>query len=219
MSAPPLPREGHWRDPIAHRGDNPHAGQEDRSFPRNCGKPRKTRLITIPMAVYGVNMLGSVWGGSLRLTAPMVWALGVIALFGSGGFGGIFLDNATADMQLHDTYFVVGHFHLMIGGVTLFATFAGFYYWFPKMFGRSMHEGLGKAHFWATFIPFFTVFFAQHFQGLEGMPRRYYAFLTYEFLRVPGARAGAECVHLGGGDRADGIACRGLEPVPRGIGR
>ena len=141
-----------------------------------------TLLITIPMAVYGVSMLGSVWGGSLRLTAPMVWALGVIALFGSGGFGGIFLGNATADMQLHDTYFVVGHFHLMIGGVTLFATFAGIYYWFPKMFGRSMHEGLGRAHFWATFIPFFTVFFAQHFQGLEGMPRRYYAFSTYEFL-------------------------------------
>jgi cytochrome c oxidase subunit 1 len=141
-----------------------------------------TLLITIPMAIYGVNMLGSVWGGSIRLTTPMVWALGVIALFGSGGFGGIFLGNATADMQLHDTYFVVGHFHLMIGGVTLFATFTGIYFWFPKMFGRMMNTGLGKLHFWATFLPFFMIFFAQHFQGLQGMPRRYYAFSTYEYL-------------------------------------
>jgi cytochrome c oxidase subunit 1 len=142
-----------------------------------------TLTITVPMAIYGVNMLGSVWGGSVRLTTPMVWALGVLALFGSGGFGGIFLGNATADMQLHDTYFVVGHFHLMIGGVTLFAMFAAVYYWFPKMFGRSMVEWLGKAHFWATFVPFFTIFFAQHFLGLQGMPRRYYAFSTYEYLQ------------------------------------
>jgi len=142
-----------------------------------------TLTITVPMAIYGVNMLGSVWGGSVRLTTPMVWALGVLALFGSGGFGGIFLGNATADMQLHDTYFVVGHFHLMIGGVTLFAMFAAVYYWFPKMFGRSMVEWLGKAHFWATFVPFFSIFFAQHFLGLQGMPRRYYAFSTYEYLQ------------------------------------
>ena len=143
-----------------------------------------TLTITVPMAIYGVNMLGSIWGGAVRLTSPMVWALGVVALFGTGGFGGIYLGNATADMQLHDTYFVVGHFHLMIGGVTLFATFAGLYYWFPKMFGRSMNELAGKAHFWATFIPFFSIFFGQHFLGLQGMPRRYYAFDTYEFLET-----------------------------------
>ena len=143
-----------------------------------------TLTITVPMAIYGVNMLGSIWGGAVRLTAPMVWALGVVALFGTGGFGGIYLGNATADMQLHDTYFVVGHFHLMIGGVTLFATFAGLYYWFPKMFGRSMNALAGKVHFWATFIPFFSIFFAQHFLGLQGMPRRYYAFSTYEFLET-----------------------------------
>ena len=142
-----------------------------------------TLTITVPMAIYGVNMLGSVWGGSVRLAPPMMWALGTLALFGTGGFGGIFLGNATADMQLHDTYFVVGHFHLMIGGVTLFATFAAIYYWFPKMFGRSMVAWLGKAHFWATFVPFFTIFFAQHFLGLQGMPRRYYAFSTYEYLQ------------------------------------
>jgi cytochrome c oxidase subunit 1 len=85
-------------------------------------------------------------------------------------------------MQLHDTYFVVGHFHFMIGGVTLMGTFAALYFWFPKMFGRSMHEGFGKLHFWGTFAPFFMVFFGQHFLGLQGMPRRYYAFNTYEYL-------------------------------------
>jgi cytochrome c oxidase subunit 1 len=142
-----------------------------------------TLLITIPMTVFGVNMMGSLWGGRLRLTTPMLFTLGVIALFGSGGFGGLFLGNATADMQLHDTYFVVGHFHMMIGGVTLLATFAGLYFWFPKMFGRAMSEPLGKIHFWLTFAPFFTIFFMQHFLGLQGMPRRYYAFSTYEFLQ------------------------------------
>jgi len=142
-----------------------------------------TLLITMPMAIYGANMMANLWGGRLQLSTPMLFALGVIAFFGTGGFGGLFLGNATADMQLHDTYFVVGHFHFMIAGVTLLGTFAAIYFWFPKMFGRSMSEFWGKAHFWLTFIPFFTVFFMQHFLGLQGMPRRYYAFTSYEFLQ------------------------------------
>jgi cytochrome c oxidase subunit 1 len=141
-----------------------------------------TMLITIPMTVYGVNLVASLFGGRMRLATPMLFSLAAVALFGSGGFGGLFLGNATADMQLHDTYFVVGHFHFMIGGVTLMGTFAALYFWFPKMFGRSMHEGFGKLHFWGTFAPFFMVFFGQHFLGLQGMPRRYYAFNTYEYL-------------------------------------
>jgi cytochrome c oxidase subunit 1 len=142
-----------------------------------------TLLITIPMTVFGVNMMASLWGGRLIMTTPMLFTLGIIAFFGTGGFGGLFLGNATADMQLHDTYFVVGHFHFMIGGVTLLGTFAGLYFWFPKMFGRSMNETAGKVHFWLTFVPFFTVFFMQHFLGLQGMPRRYYAFTSYEYLQ------------------------------------
>jgi cytochrome c oxidase subunit 1 len=142
-----------------------------------------TLLITIPMTVFGVNMMASLWGGRLIMTTPMLFTLGLIAFFGTGGFGGLFLGNATADMQLHDTYFVVGHFHFMIGGVTLFGTFAGLYFWFPKMFGRSMNEAAGKVHFWLTFAPFFTVFFMQHFLGLQGMLRRYYAFTSYEYLQ------------------------------------
>jgi cytochrome c oxidase subunit 1 len=141
-----------------------------------------TLLITIPSAIIGVNMLGSVYGGALRLTTPMYFALGLIAFFGVGGFGGLFLGNATADIQLHDTYFVVGHFHFMIGGVTLLASFAAVYFWFPKMFGRRLNERLGKLHFWLTVVPFYTVFLSQHFVGLAGMPRRYYAFLDYQFL-------------------------------------
>jgi cytochrome c oxidase subunit 1 len=142
-----------------------------------------TLTITVPMTIFGVNMLASLWGARLELKSPMLFVCGVIALFGSGGLGGLFLGNATADMQLHDTYFVVGHFHMMIGGVTLLATFAAIYFWFPKMFGKSMNEALGKTHFWLTFAPFFTIFFMQHFLGIQGAPRRYYAFTAYDYLK------------------------------------
>ena len=142
-----------------------------------------TLTITVPMTIFGVNMLASLWGAKLELRPPMLFALGVIALFGSGGLGGLFLGNSTADMQLHDTYFVVGHFHMMIGGVTLMATFAAVYFWFPKMFGRMMNEALAKVHFWFTFVPFFIIFFMQHFVGLQGAPRRYYAFTAYDYLQ------------------------------------
>jgi cytochrome c oxidase subunit 1 len=142
-----------------------------------------TLTITVPMTIIGVNMLASLWGAKMELKSPMMFALGVIAMFGSGGLGGLFLGNATADMQLHDTYFVVGHFHMMIGGVTLLASFAAIYFWFPKMFGRMMNETLGKLHFWATFGPFFLIFFMQHFLGLQGAPRRYYAFTAFDYLQ------------------------------------
>lgn len=141
-----------------------------------------TLVITIPSAVIGVNLIASLWGASLRLSTAMLFAIGVITLFGTGGLGGIFLGNATADIHLHDTYFVVGHFHFMIGGVTLLALFAGTYYWFPKMFGRMMNETLGKVHFWLTLVSFYTVFFGMHFLGLGGMPRRYYDFSKFTFL-------------------------------------
>ncbi len=141
-----------------------------------------TLTITIPSAIIGMNMIASLWGGRLRLTSPMLFAIGIISLFGTGGLGGIFLGNATSDIQLHDTYFVVGHFHFVIGGVTLFAIFAGIYYWFPKMFGRMMNEPLGKLHFWLTIVSFYAIFFTQHFLGLGGMPRRYYAFSKFAYL-------------------------------------
>lgn len=140
-----------------------------------------TLLVTLPSAVIGVNLLASLWGGNIRFTVPMHFAIAVIALFGIGGLGGIFLGSSTSDIYLHDTYFVVGHFHFMIGGITLFAIFGGIHYWFPKMFGRMMNATLGKIHFWFTFIPFFLVFLGMHFVGLGGVPRRYYSFDKYDF--------------------------------------
>jgi cytochrome c oxidase subunit 1 len=142
-----------------------------------------TLLITIPSAIIGFNLLASLWGGALRFNTPMLFAIGLLTLFGLGGFGGIFLGSATSDIYLHDTYFVVGHFHFMIGGVTLFGILAGVYYWYPKFFGRRMNETLGKVHFWMTFPAFYVVFLWMHFLGLGGMPRRYYAFYEYSFLK------------------------------------
>jgi len=142
-----------------------------------------TLLITLPSAIIGVNLLGSLRGGTIRFTVPMLFAVGLIALFGLGGLGGIFLGTATSDIYLHDSYFVVGHFHFVIGGVTLFGLFAGVYYWYPKMFGRMMSQRLGKIHFWLTLIPFYLVFLGMHFIGLGGTPRHYFSFMSYDFTR------------------------------------
>jgi cytochrome c oxidase subunit 1 len=143
-----------------------------------------TLAITVPSTVIGVNMLASLWGGAIRFRLPMLFAIGSLVMFGTGGFGGIFLGNATSNIQLHDTYFVVGHFHLMIGGVTLMATFGALHYWFPRMFGRMMNQTLGKVHFWLTFPTFYFIFLLMHFDGLNGMPRRYYSWEKYDFLAV-----------------------------------
>jgi cytochrome c oxidase subunit 1 len=139
--------------------------------------------VTLPSVIIGVNLLASLWGADIRFTVPMLWAIGLIALFGIGGLGGIFLGTATSDIYLHDTYYVVGHFHYMIGGVTLFGMFGGVYYWFPKMFGRMMNQTLGKIHFWFTLIPYYLVFLGMHFIGLGGTPRRYFSFGQFDFTR------------------------------------
>jgi cytochrome c oxidase subunit 1 len=141
-----------------------------------------TLLITIPSAIIGLCMLATLYGGSLRLNAAMLFALGTLSLFGLGGFGGVFLGNATSDIFLHDSYFVVGHFHFMIGGVTLFATIAGLYHWFPKMFGRHLNEGLGKLQFWLSLLGFYGMFLTMHFVGLNGAPRRYFDFKSFKML-------------------------------------
>ncbi|MBI4564361.1 MAG: cbb3-type cytochrome c oxidase subunit I [Planctomycetes bacterium] len=135
-----------------------------------------TLLITLPFAAIGVNLVASLWRARLRWTPAMLWALGLISAVGTGGLGGVYLGNATADLHFHDSYFVVGHFHFMIGMVTLFGTFAGIFYWFPKLTGRLMNERLGRLHFWLTSLPMFALFFLMHLQGLRGMMRRYYEF-------------------------------------------
>ncbi len=142
-----------------------------------------TLTIGVPSAIKTVNWLGTLWGGKIRFTAAMLFALGFVSLFVTGGLGGIFLGQDSVDLFLHDTYFVVGHFHMIMGVAAIFGIFAGTYYWFPKMFGRMMNEGLGKIHFIGTFIGVYLMFVPMHALGFMGHPRRYYDSTDYEFLQ------------------------------------
>ncbi len=142
-----------------------------------------TVLITAPFAVLGMNLVASLWRSRIRMEVPMYWALGTVAVIGLGGFGGLFLATSISDIYFHDSFFVVGHFHLMIGVVTVLSIFAGLYHWFPKMFGRVMNARLGKLHFWLTYVPMVTLFFLMHLQGMSGLLRRYYDHSIYEFQK------------------------------------
>ena len=135
-----------------------------------------TMLIAIPTGVKIFNWIGTMWGGSLRLTTSMWFALGFIALFIMGGLSGIMHSSPPADLQQNDTYFVVAHIHYVLFGGTMMGIFAGIYYWFPKVTGRVLSERLGKWHFWLTMIAMNLTFFPMHFVGLLGMPRRVYTY-------------------------------------------
>ena len=139
-----------------------------------------TVVITVPFAVLGMNLIASLWRAQFQLNAAMLFALGMVASLGIGGLGGLWLGTATSDMYLHDSYFVVGHFHFMIGVITGFGIFAGTYYWFPKLFGRFMNETLGKIHFWGS-MAMFPAFVAMHYLGLGGHLRRLYDPTAYEY--------------------------------------
>lgn len=142
-----------------------------------------TLIIAVPSAVKTFNYLATMWRGNIIFSPAMMFAIGLVSFFISGGLTGIFLGNAVLDINLHDTYFVVGHFHLVMGSAAVFGMLAGVYHWFPKLFGRMMNEKLGYLHFWITFPCAYLVFFPMYFLGLDGVPRRYYAFTEFEFMQ------------------------------------
>jgi cytochrome c oxidase subunit 1 len=132
-----------------------------------------TFLIAVPTGVKFFNWIGTIWGGSVSMDTPMLWSVGFLVTFLFGGLTGIILASPALDYQLNDSYFVVAHFHYVVFGTVVFAMFAGFYFWWPKMTGRMLDERLGKLHFWLLFPGFHTTFLVQHWLGVEGMPRRY----------------------------------------------
>jgi cytochrome c oxidase subunit 1 len=140
-----------------------------------------TLLIAVPSAVKVFNWITTLWRGNLRLTVPMLFAIGFVSLFISGGLTGIWLGNSAIDIPLHDTMFVVAHFHIVMGMAAFYGMFAGIYHWFPKMFGRYMNSTLGYIHFYVTLIGSYMIFFPMHF--MIGLPRRYYSYENFETFR------------------------------------
>jgi cytochrome c oxidase subunit 1 len=146
-----------------------------------------TMCIGVPSAIKTFNWIGTMWGGKIRFHSPMLYAIGFVSLFVTGGISGIFLGQPTVDLFFHDTYFVVAHFHLIMGVAAIFGMFAGLTFWFPKMFGRMMSEGLSKAHFWLTFIGVYCIFGPMHYLGMIGHPRRYAETTGVDYLAAQGA--------------------------------
>jgi len=132
-----------------------------------------TLLIAVPSAIKVFNWLTTIWKGNIRFTPGMLFAIGFVSLFISGGLTGIFLGNSTLDIHLHDTYFVIAHFHIVMGVASFFGMFAGVYHWFPKMYGRYLNNTMAYIHFWVTLVGAYLIFWPMHYSGLAGMPRRY----------------------------------------------
>ncbi len=141
-----------------------------------------TLIIAVPTAIKVYNWVLTLWEGNIRLTVPMLFACGFIFTFIHGGLTGIFLGNVTVDLPLSDTYFVIAHFHMVMGVSPVLVLYAALYHWFPKMSGRMFNVTLGKIHFWATFFGTYAIYLPMHYLGIMGLPRRYYAMGTTEFL-------------------------------------
>ena len=141
-----------------------------------------TLLIAIPSAVKAFNYITTLWQGNIRFTPAMLFSIGLVSTFVTGGLTGIILADSALDINVHDTYFVVAHFHIVMGMSAIFGMLAGIYHWFPKMFGRMMNTKLGFVHFWVTIVCGYGVFFPMHFVGIAGAPRRYYEYSNFDFL-------------------------------------
>ncbi|MGB0838989.1 MAG: cytochrome c oxidase subunit I [Chitinophagales bacterium] len=144
-----------------------------------------TLLIAVPSAIKVFNWIATIWKGNINYTPATLFAIGFVSLFISGGLTGIYLGNAVLDIPLHDTYFVVAHFHIVMGIAAGFGLFVGVYHWFPKLFsGRMMNNTLGYMHFWITFIGSYCIFWPMHYQGMTGLPRRYYNFENFTTFNI-----------------------------------
>jgi len=141
-----------------------------------------TLLIAIPSGVKAFNFITTLWKGNLQLNPAMLFAIGLVSTFITGGLTGIILGDSTLDINVHDTYFVIAHFHLVMGIVGVYGLLAGIYHWFPKMFGRMMNKNLGYVHFWITAVGAYGIFFPMHFIGMAGLPRRYYKFTEFPYF-------------------------------------
>jgi cytochrome c oxidase subunit 1 len=142
-----------------------------------------TMVIAVPSAIKTFNWLGTLWGGNIRFTTPMLFAIGFVSMFVIGGLSGVYMASTPVDIFIHDTYYIVAHIHYVVFGGSMFGIFAGIYYWFPKMYGRMMNEPLGKLHFWGTLIGFNWTFFPMHIIGVAGHMRRIFNPHQYEFLQ------------------------------------
>ena len=149
-------------------------------------------MIALPSAIKVFNWLGTIWGGKIQFTTPMLFALSFVSMFIIGGLSGIFMAATPVDIFIHDTYFIVAHFHYVLFAGTAMGVFGAIYFWFPKMFGRMMNESWGKVHFFLTFIFLNCTFFPMHILGMVGFPRRLADPYHYETFRAPAA---AEPVH------------------------
>ena len=145
-----------------------------------------TLLIAVPSAIKVFNWLTTLWRGNIRFTPAMLFSIGFVSLFISGGLTGVFLGNSALDIHLHDTYFIIAHFHIVMGVAGFFGMFAGLYHWFPKMYGRYLNNTLAYIHFWVTMVGSYLIFWPMHYEGLAGMPRRYYDFSNWESFNMFG---------------------------------
>lgn len=139
-----------------------------------------TLLIAVPSAIKVFNWLTTLWKGNIRFTPAMLFSIGFVSIFISGGLTGIFLGNSTLDIHLHDTYFVIAHFHIVMGVAGFMGMFTGVYHWFPKMYGRYLNNTMAYIHFWITFVGAYLIFWPMHYEGLAGMPRRYMDFSNWQ---------------------------------------